>query len=134
MDPLLAIGAGSGLSWEEFGIAGVVIGALLGILGWKLRVDAKREDKDREARLKMDQAAAEARERREERQTEAIHRISLVLPNVAAGVEKLDTKVAEVADGVCTVETKVDRVQRDLDEITAVRDGRLRRVRGDGGG
>lgn len=133
MDPLHALGAGSGLSWEEFGIAGVVIGSLLGLLTWKLRRDANRDDEDRKARLEMERASAAARERREDRQTEAIHRISLVLPNVAAGVEKLDTKVTEVSDQVCGVEVKVDKVQCDLDEITAVGGGRLRRVRGEGG-
>lgn len=135
MDPLLVLGAGSGLSWEEFGIAGVVIGALLALIGLKLRADITGAAEERKARLAMEAKAFEAREKREDRVTVAVERISLVLDRVDSGVEKIDTKVIEVSDQVCAVEVKVDKVQHDLEEVTGVRDARRRRAgaRGDGG-
>lgn len=98
-------------------VGGVGVGALavglLALMRWRWIEDAKREDK-----------YAEGRSKREERMVEAIERISVAIPPMAAGIKKLEERVEGVAGEVCDVGAKVDKVQRDLDEITAVREAR----------
>lgn len=92
-------------------VGGVGVGALavglLALMRWRWVEDARREDK-----------YAEGRSAREARTVDAIERISVVLPGMATGIQKLEARVEGVASDVRDVGAKVDSLRRDVDELT----------------
>lgn len=127
--------------WQDYGLAGLVIGSLLALLGWKLKVDANRDREDRKARLQIETKSAEQRDARElrvvvaqEQQYQATReyavatvRLSDSITSLCTHVKDIGVKVDDVCVEVAEVGGEVREIRRDLDEISVVHSARERR-------